>query len=139
MNVARAFRTCLLAITILGTVTTVTSTAAQATQNSASATPAARQAGAAQPHDCPYPYVCLYKDGVRIGQFRDVTSTYQNLPSRPSGPNLRLVNTRNDDTVWIRYSTGSTICLLPKADVVWENSGSVLTGIRISSSPTCGV
>ncbi|MEU6106855.1 hypothetical protein ACWEJ7_21300 [Streptomyces albidoflavus] len=86
---------------------------------------------------CPYPYVCLFKDGVRIGQFQDVTSGYQNLPSRPTGTEsskIHVVNTRNDDVAYIRWSGGSTACLPPKYDTYFTGT---LTGIRISSSATC--
>ncbi|MFI2671626.1 hypothetical protein ACWHAO_21155 [Streptomyces albidoflavus] len=86
---------------------------------------------------CPYPYVCLFKNGVRIGQFQDVTTGYQALPSRPTGTAaspLHVINTRNDDVAYLRWSTGSTVCLPPKT----ENPViGTLTDIRISSSATC--
>ncbi|MFB7601095.1 hypothetical protein [Streptomyces sp. NPDC056160] len=86
---------------------------------------------------CAYPYVCLFKNGVRIGQFQDVTSGYQSLPSRPTGTNsspITVTNTRHDDVAYIRYSTGSTSCIPPLQSSAFTGT---LTGIRISSSPTC--
>ncbi|MFB8414784.1 hypothetical protein ACFC63_04600 [Streptomyces albidoflavus] len=84
---------------------------------------------------CSYPYVCLFKNGTRIGQFQDVTSGFQNLPSRPSGPNLVVQNTRNDDVAYIRWSGGGTACIPPKQS--FNVSGGTLTGIRIDSRSTC--
>ncbi|GAA2626422.1 hypothetical protein [Streptomyces vastus] len=98
----------------------------------AGAAPAAAAPSGAQA-TCPYPYACIIKNGSIIGRFRDVTSGWQNLPSRPRGP-LQVVNTRNDDVVYIRYSSGSTACITP--NTTWSTS-STLTGIRISSSSTC--
>ncbi|MFF9346291.1 hypothetical protein [Streptomyces sp. NPDC014734] len=84
---------------------------------------------------CAYPYVCLFKNGVKIGQFQDVTSTWQNLPSKPSGPGLVVQNTRNDDVAHIRWSDGATTCIPPKSS--FGVTGGTLTGIRISSAATC--
>lgn len=84
---------------------------------------------------CAYPYVCLFKNGVRIGQFQDVTSTWQNLPSRPSGPGLVVQNTRHDDVAYIRWSGGATTCIPPNSS--FNVSSGTLTGIRISSAATC--
>ncbi len=105
-----------------------------ATQATAQASPGAVTARAAA-DTCSYPYVCLFKNGVKIGQFKDVTSTWQNLPSRPSGPNLVVQNTRNDDVAYIRWSGGSTACIPPKRS--FTVSSGTLTGIRISSAATC--
>ncbi|GDY54377.1 hypothetical protein SVIO_050000 [Streptomyces violaceusniger] len=63
---------------------------------------------------CAYPYVCLFKDGVRIGQFQDVTSGFQSLPSKPTGTAsspITVTNTRHDDVAYIRFNTGTTVCL----------------------------
>ncbi|MFE0812920.1 hypothetical protein ACFW4M_01270 [Streptomyces sp. NPDC058794] len=84
---------------------------------------------------CAYPYVCFFKNGVKIGQFQDVTSTWQNLPSRPSGPGLVVQNTRNDDVAHIRWSYGATTCIPPKSS--FTVTGGTLTGVRISSAATC--
>ncbi|WP_165395481.1 hypothetical protein [Streptomyces albidoflavus] len=84
---------------------------------------------------CSYPYVCLFKNGTRIGQFQDVTSGFQDLPSRPSGPNLVVQNTRNDDVAYIRRANGITTCLPPKTSIGIVSG--TLTGIRIDSRSTC--
>ncbi|WP_241692234.1 hypothetical protein [Streptomyces sp. N1] len=108
-----------------------------AAQTSASAstsapTPAPVRAAA---DTCSYPYVCLFKNGTRIGQFQDVTSGFQDLPSRPSGPNLVVQNTRNDDVAYIRRANGITTCLPPKTSIGIVSG--TLTGIRIDSRSTC--
>lgn len=84
---------------------------------------------------CSHPYVCLFKNGTKIGQFQDVTSGFQNLPSRPSGPNLVVRNTRNDDVAYIRRANGITTCLPPKTGIGIVSG--TLTGIRIDSRSTC--
>ncbi|MDN3056774.1 MULTISPECIES: hypothetical protein [Streptomyces] len=92
-------------------------------------------APAATTASCAYPYVCIQRisDGVIIGRFQDVTSGYQDLPSRPS--NVTIINTRHDDVAYIRYANGSKSCVAPNDSLAI--SGYVLTGIRISSSATC--
>lgn len=107
------------------------SVAAQASAHASPGTATVRAAA----DSCAYPYVCLFKNGVKIGQFKDVTSTWQNLPSRPSGPNLIIQNTRRDDVAYIRWSTGTTTCIPPQRS--FTVSSGTLTGIRISSSATC--
>ncbi|GGU98365.1 hypothetical protein GCM10010495_06460 [Kitasatospora herbaricolor] len=92
-------------------------------------------------YGCQYPYVCIYAGGTVngsiIGMYRDVTSGYQNT----SRTNVAVLNTRNDDTVWLRYVSGGTTyytCLEPATSIY--NGASIyatLTGIRISDSPTC--
>lgn len=104
-----------------------------AAQTAASASTSSAVRAAAD--TCSYPYVCIFKNGTRIGQFQDVTSGYQNLPSRPSGPNLTVQNTRNDDVAYVRLSSGSAICIAPQRAYT-VNSGT-LTGIRIDSRSTC--
>ncbi|MFE7671502.1 hypothetical protein ACFU5N_04720 [Streptomyces albidoflavus] len=84
---------------------------------------------------CSYPYVCIFKNGTKIGQFQDVTSAYQNLASRPSGPNLVVQNTRNDDVAYVRRTTGIVYCILPKKSLTIASG--TLTGIRIDSRATC--
>ncbi|MCX4967367.1 hypothetical protein OHA98_21890 [Streptomyces sp. NBC_00654] len=106
------------------------SVAAQTTALASSRTTAVQAADT-----CAYPYVCLFKNGVKIGQFQDVTSTWQNLPSRPSGPGLVVQNTRNDDVAHIRWSGGATTCIPPNSS--FGVTGGTLTGIRISSAATC--
>ncbi|MFF1542619.1 hypothetical protein [Streptomyces sp. NPDC058291] len=90
-------------------------------------------------HGCSYPYVCFYVDdhaydaGTPIAKYRDVTSSYQSVRSRP---HYHVVNTRNDDVAYLRLQDGGSICLPPNFETVFANSYSV-TGIRISSSSTC--
>lgn len=101
------------------------------------AAPTAAAASAQATASCAYPYVCLFKDGVKIGQFQDVTSGYQSLPSRPVGTSsspIVVTNTRHDDVAYIRFSTGTAVCLLPEYTTTFTGT---LTGIRISSSATC--
>ncbi|MBQ0826601.1 hypothetical protein [Streptomyces tagetis] len=85
---------------------------------------------------CAYPYVCIQRisDGAIIGRFQDVTSGWQALPSQPS--NVNIINTRHDDVAYIRYANGSQACVTPNS--TFTITGYVLTGIRISSSATCG-
>ncbi|WP_151773500.1 hypothetical protein [Streptomyces abyssomicinicus] len=88
---------------------------------------------------CPYPYVCFYVDeeafeaGTPITKYRDVTSSYQTVRSRP---HYYVVNTRNDDVAYLRLQDGNAICLAPNSWTVFANAYSV-TGIKISSSPAC--
>ncbi|MBO1287176.1 hypothetical protein J3368_24220 [Streptomyces sampsonii] len=119
-----------MTLAMAGGVSVAAQTAASA---SASApTPAPVRAAA---DTCSYPYVCLFKNGTRIGQFQDVTSGFQDLPSRPSGPNLVVQNTRNDDVAYIRRANGITTCLPPKTSIGIVSG--TLTGIRIDSRSTC--
>ncbi|MFD4790171.1 hypothetical protein ACFWN1_24580 [Streptomyces sp. NPDC058459] len=88
---------------------------------------------------CPYPYVCFYVDqrawdaGTPITRYRDITSSYQTVKSRP---HYYVLNTRNDDVAYLRLQDGSSICLPPNFSTSFTNAYSV-TGIRISSSSTC--
>lgn len=88
---------------------------------------------------CPYPYVCFYVDehaydaGTPIAKYRDVTSSYQTVRSRP---HYHVVNTRNDDVAYLRLQDGNSICLDPNSETVFTNAYRV-TGIKISSSSTC--
>lgn len=110
------------------------SVAAQTSASASAPTPAPAPVRAAA-DTCSYPYVCLFKNGTRIGQFQDVTSGFQDLPSRPSGPNLVVQNTRNDDVAYIRRANGITTCLPPKTSIGIVSG--TLTGIRIDSRSTC--
>ncbi|MFE2597367.1 hypothetical protein ACFXCZ_12835 [Streptomyces sp. NPDC059396] len=99
--------------------------------------PTAATAPASAAASCAYPYVCLFKGGVKIGQFQDVTSGFQSLPSRPTGTAsspITVTNTRHDDVAYIRFDNGTTVCLPPEYST---NFTGTLTGIRISSSATC--
>ncbi|MFB7333034.1 hypothetical protein [Streptomyces adustus] len=88
---------------------------------------------------CPYPYVCFYLNnddllaGKPISKYRDVTSSYQAVKPRP---HYGVMNTRNDDVVYLRLQDGSSICLPPNNETVFTDGYSV-TGIKISSSPRC--
>ncbi|MEU5592649.1 hypothetical protein [Streptomyces sp. NPDC020298] len=88
---------------------------------------------------CPYPYVCFYVDGdalnagTPIAKYRDVTSAYQAVTPRP---HYGVLNTRNDDVVYLRLQSGGSICLEPNSQTVFTNSYKV-NGIKISSSSTC--
>ncbi|MEU6594080.1 hypothetical protein ABZ923_33540 [Streptomyces sp. NPDC046881] len=98
---------------------------------------AARAEGPTQ--GCPYPYVCFYVDddallaGRPISKYRDVTSAYQAVTPRP---HYAVLNTRNDDVVYLRLQSGGSICLAPNHQTVFTDSY-VVNGIRISSSSTC--
>ncbi|MFI6936829.1 hypothetical protein [Streptomyces sp. NPDC050287] len=83
---------------------------------------------------CSYPYVCFIKNGTIIGQFKDVTSSWQALPSKPAAP-LTVVNTRHDDVAYIRWVGGTTACLVPNS--TFNVTGGQLDAVRISSSATC--
>ncbi|GAA3099747.1 hypothetical protein [Streptomyces echinatus] len=88
---------------------------------------------------CPYPYVCFYVDndallaGRPISKYKDVTSGYQAVTPRP---HYGVLNTRNDDVVYLRLQSGGSICLEPNTQTVFADAYSV-NGIRISSSSTC--
>ncbi|WP_328721892.1 hypothetical protein OHT52_21965 [Streptomyces sp. NBC_00247] len=90
-------------------------------------------------HGCPYPYVCFYLNnsallaGTPVSMFKDVTSGYQAVTPRP---HYGVVNTRNDDVVYLRLQDGTSICLPPNTSTVFANAFSV-TGIRISYSASC--
>lgn len=99
-------------------------------------TSAASAAEAAVPGDCPYPYVCFYDTkGKKTGQFRDITSQYQTVGA--SAYASRIYNSRKDDGARIRYSDGYTRCVKPGESSGVSRGHTKLTGIRISSSPTC--
>ncbi|WP_328837047.1 hypothetical protein [Streptomyces europaeiscabiei] len=88
---------------------------------------------------CPYPYVCFYLDnnallaGTPISKYKDVTSAYQAVTPRP---HYGVMNTRNDDVVYLRLQSGGSICLSPNAQTLFANAY-VVNGIKISSSSTC--
>ncbi|MFG2873261.1 hypothetical protein [Streptomyces sp. NPDC048338] len=90
-------------------------------------------------HGCPYPYVCFYVSnsalnaGTPISKYKDVTSSYQAVTPRP---HYGVMNTRNDDVVYLRLQSGGSICLPPNTSTVFADAY-VVNGIRISSSATC--
>ncbi|WP_042434721.1 hypothetical protein [Streptacidiphilus anmyonensis] len=90
---------------------------------------------------CSYPYVCIYggtsvNDPI-VAEFRDYTSYYQSTNHK----NFAVVNTRNQDTVWLRidYGSGPTYTCLTNASQPNNSIGSsgTLTGIMISSNTSC--
>ncbi|MFE6868745.1 hypothetical protein ACFVFS_19570 [Kitasatospora sp. NPDC057692] len=91
---------------------------------------------------CPYPYVCVYDDYTNdariVAQFRDITGYYQ---STYHGPGFSVVNTRNQDTVWIRmnYGAGDIYRCLSNATQGYNSIGSMgtITGIKITSNTSC--
>ncbi|MFE1590670.1 hypothetical protein [Streptomyces sp. NPDC059402] len=83
---------------------------------------------------CNWPYVCFYKGSTKTGQFKDVTSGYQDL--RSSRGATKVVNTRNDDAVLLRRASGGPLCILPNYTVDLRPWGTV-TGIRILNTSTC--
>jgi hypothetical protein len=88
---------------------------------------------------CPYPYVCFYVDndaliaGRPLSKYKDVTSSYQAVTPRP---HYGVLNTRNDDVVYLRLQSGGSICLPPNSQTVFA-AAYVVNGIKISSSSTC--
>ncbi|MFH9552841.1 hypothetical protein [Streptomyces sp. NPDC017435] len=88
---------------------------------------------------CPYPWVCFYADndallaGTPMSKYQDVTSGFQAVTPRP---HYGVMNTRNDDVVYLRLQGGGSICLPPNHSTVFAGSA-VVNGIKISSSSTC--
>jgi len=71
--------------------------------------------------------------GTSMSKYRDVTSVYQAVTPRP---HYGVLNTRNDDVVYLRLQSGGSICLEPNSETVFTDSYRV-NGIKISSSSTC--
>lgn len=69
----------------------------------------ASPASAASMHGCTYPRVCVYdgsySGGSVIGWFQD--TIYQNMPTSIQNDPDAVVNTRNDDSVWL-LDTGAS-------------------------------
>ncbi|MDX3803467.1 hypothetical protein [Streptomyces sp. AK04-3B] len=90
-------------------------------------------------HGCPYPYVCFYVDddallaGRPMSKYKDVTTSYQAVTPRP---HYGVMNTRNDDVVYLRLQGGGSICLPPNSSTVFADSV-LVNGIKISSRATC--
>ncbi|MET7645864.1 hypothetical protein ABZS83_19965 [Streptomyces sp. NPDC005426] len=80
---------------------------------------AASSASAASQYGCSYPRVCVYggtfASGTIIGWFQD--NGYQNMPRSIQNDPDAVVNTRNDDSVWL-IDTGANpdryICIPAK-------------------------
>ncbi|MEW2445757.1 hypothetical protein [Micromonospora marina] len=86
--------------------------------------------------NCSYPWVCLYNASqTKVAQYKDVTTYFQDI-SRTDIAWLK--NTRNDDVVYIRYTSGYTACVENNREADLRISGyGRVNGIRISSSDTC--
>ncbi|MEV2196870.1 hypothetical protein AB0I02_38725 [Streptomyces phaeochromogenes] len=87
--------------------------------------------------NCPYPYACLYDRGTtKLEQYRQVTSGWQPFSRTDVA---HAVNSRNDDVVFIRHTSGLVACL-PSGhpERVYMLYGHIPNGIRIDSSPSCG-
>jgi hypothetical protein len=88
-------------------------------------------------YNCTYPYVCLYNQVVdTVLKYRDFTTGWQSF-SRTDV--YYAVNTRNDDTAFIRYTSGYTVCIPsgnPSAIYELREFGTP-NGIRIDTNPTC--
>ncbi|MEU7281572.1 hypothetical protein AB0A69_22765 [Streptomyces sp. NPDC045431] len=82
---------------------------------------------------CPYPYVCFYKGSTKTGQFKDVTSSWQNLGSSKGATSM--VNTRRDDVVYTHFTNGKTWCTPPNTTTTFNSW--VVDKIRISSASSC--
>ena len=95
---------------------------------------------------CNYPYVCIYGGtdidvAPIVGRYRDVTPGWQYQSG--TRRNFGVVNTRNDDTVYILYrnpgeSVDHVLCLLPNDNVAFIFDES-FRGIRIDSSQYCSL
>ncbi|MGA5818331.1 hypothetical protein ACPC54_10780 [Kitasatospora sp. NPDC094028] len=91
---------------------------------------------------CPYPYVCVYNgpsSSTIVAEFRDITGYYQ---STYHGPGFSVVNTRNQDTVWLRIDLGGGSMdyeCLTNASQPNNSLASIgtLTGIMITSNTSC--
>jgi hypothetical protein len=94
-------------------------------------------------YGCPYPYVCIYggpsvTDPI-VAEFKDYTNYYQ---STNHGYDFSILNTRNQDTVWIRwnYGSGDQYTCVPNASHAPYNGMSAVgyvTGIMITSKTSC--
>lgn len=86
--------------------------------------------------NCPYPYACLYNlDNQLIHKYQVVTSGFQS-----TGGDIDLgVNSRNDDVVYIRYTTGSIKCMpAGKPNNIYDvGYYGIANGIRIDSASIC--
>jgi hypothetical protein len=85
---------------------------------------------------CYYPQLCLYRGGQLTrpaGRFVRVTTGWQWL-GRSFGARS-FVNTRHDDTAYIKTTSGQVICVRPRGVARLLNGGA--TAVRISSRPTC--
>ncbi|MFF2964114.1 hypothetical protein ACFVT1_35695 [Streptomyces sp. NPDC057963] len=121
MRSTKKLRAGIATLAITGAALMSTATVASANEQGTTAT-------------CAYPYVCFIKNGSIIGQFQDVTSTWQALPSKPTAP-LTVVNTRHDDVAYIRWVGGGTTCIPPQQS--FGVTGGQLDAVRISSAATC--
>ncbi|GAA0444935.1 hypothetical protein GCM10009544_04640 [Streptomyces stramineus] len=77
--------------------------------------------------------MCFIKNDKIIGKFKDVTSGWQPLPSKPK--DITVVNSRRDDVAYIRNTHGGIVCIAPKSSY---STGWTLNAVRISSNSSCG-
>ncbi len=91
---------------------------------------AATQSAAA---GCSYPYVCFYKGSTKTGQYKDVTSGWQNLGNSKGA--TTMVNTRHDDVVYTHFTNGRTHCTPPETTTTFNSW--VVDKVRISSASSC--
>jgi hypothetical protein len=98
------------------------------------AAPAAAQASARS--GCHYPQVCVYVGGQMShpsGRFVDVTSYWQYLGQSFGGDGV--MNTRHDDVVYIKTTSGKVFCIRPGRQAGLYSGG--ITAIRISWLASC--
>ncbi|MFZ3495327.1 hypothetical protein ACODT5_19240 [Streptomyces sp. 5.8] len=99
-------------------------------------------AAGAQVAGCPWPYVCFYKSSADWEAGRTV-AMYKDMNYQQLGPNARssysVQNSRQDDVVWIKMSTGKNVCLEAKSgSAFFVMGGGYPVAIDISDSPSCG-
>ena len=101
--------------------------------------PNAAPAAADSAFGCPYPYVCFYKTWNDFNADRPTAMFkdrgWQNLGSNSRGADVAY-NSRNDDAVWFKYSSGRQTCLEPSRWDGIEFEGTV-TQVNIVSSAHC--
>ncbi|MEU7926105.1 hypothetical protein [Micromonospora sp. NPDC049801] len=112
-----------------------TAAAALITGAGLAATAAPAQAAAL---GCPYPYTCLSdQDKVIDHKYQVVTSGFQSISN---GVDVVYgANSRNDDVVYVRYTTGLIKCMAAGKPNTLYDVGyyGIPNGIRIDSASTC--
>jgi len=96
-------------------------------------------------YGCVYPRVCFYLTDSDFNAdkptaaYQDITSYYQTLGSRSRGANW-VLNTRNDDRAWIRYTYGGQTyyaCLDSQWRLAEFTDDATVTGIKIENTTYC--